>query len=109
VGGGLVATGLLSGRDDDRLGLAVAHAVIGAAARVADRLPGAETSIELTYQYKVSNACAIQPDLQYIVHPAGVSGARNALALGLRGVFTVGRPMRALATDSADPTVSPEG
>lgn len=108
LGGGVVATGLLPGRKGDRIGLAIAHAVIGGPAQRASALPGAETTVELTYQIKAHSYLALQPDLQYVHHPAGLSGARNALVFGLRAVLSAGYPMKALATDSADPTVSPE-
>ncbi len=108
LGAGVVATGLLPGRDADRIGLAIAHAMIGQPARAAYALPLAETTLELTYQLRIHNALALQPDLQYVHHPAGISGARDALVFGLRAVFTASYPLKALATDSADPTLSPE-
>ena len=109
LGGGVVSQGLLRGRPDDRLGLAIARAGIGAPASAALGVSRAETTLELSYQYKVHNTLAVQPDVQWINHPAGVEGARSALVLGLRIVLTTGFPRQAPATDAADPTVPPDG
>src|SRR5438270_36473 len=54
LGGGLVQRGTFAGRPDDRLALAVAHAIIGTPGREALMLPNAETSVELTYQARIS-------------------------------------------------------
>lgn len=109
LGGGVVSQGLLRGRPDDRLGLAIARAGIGAPASAALGVSRSETTIELSYQYKVHNTLAVQPDVQWIDHPAGIAGARSALVLGLRIVLTAGFPRQAPATDAADPTVPPDG
>lgn len=108
VGAGLVQTGTFDGRPDDRLGIAVAHAIIGDPAVDALGLSHAETSIELTYQAKLSERIAIQPDVQYIIHPAGPA-APNALGLGLRLSLSTGFPKKPAATDPTDPTVPPDG
>ena len=108
-GGGVVSQGLLRGRPDDRLGVAIARAGIGAPASAALGVSRAETTFELSYQYKVHNTLAVQPDVQWIDHPAGIAGARSALVLGLRIVLTAGFPRQAPATDAADPTVPPDG
>jgi porin len=108
LGTGLVAQGLLSGRPDDRLGLAVARAGIGPA-RFPLALHRAETTVELSYQYKVHDTFAMQPDVQYVHHPAGVARGRDALVLGLRIVVTAGYPRKAPAADATDPTVPPDG
>jgi porin len=109
LGTGVVAQGVIPGRKDDRLGLAVARATIGDAARAALQLPRAETTLEASYQYKLHDTLAVQPDVQYVHHPAGIAGAHNALVLGLRLVLTGGYPRKAPATDAADPTVPPDG
>jgi porin len=83
LGGGVVRTGVF-GRAGDQFGLAVAHARLGAPIRSRDGLPAAETAFEATYALQVRPWLILQPDLQYIVHPASQAGLRNALAVGLR-------------------------
>ncbi|MBV9331666.1 MAG: carbohydrate porin, partial [Alphaproteobacteria bacterium] len=109
IGGGLVKQGLLSERPDDRAGLAIAHAIIGDPAAMALGLPHAETSIEATYQFKVSRNFVVQPDIDYVHHPAGQLGQRDGLGLGLRLVLAGGYPKRMAATDAGDPTIPPDG
>ena len=109
LGLGLVGQGVWRSRPDDRIGLAVAHAGIGRPARAAFGLGRAETNFEASYQYRLRNTLAVQPDVQYILHPEGAPHAANALVLGLRLILTAGYPHQSPATDSADPTVAPEG
>jgi porin len=109
LGSGLVLQGLLRGRPDDRIGMAVAHAGRSSRTVSTSKVRSAETSVEATYQYKVRNNFAIQPDAQYIIHPAAVAGARNAMIFGVRLVFTAGYPKKAPAAEATDPTVPPEG
>jgi porin len=109
LGGGVVEQGTIPGRPDDRLGLALAHAVIGDAAVCSLGLHHAETSIELTYQLKVSGRFLIQPDLDYVHHPAGVAHAPDSLGIGLRLVFVSAYPLRMTASDPGDPTIPPDG
>ena len=70
-GGGFVQQGTIADRPDDKVGLAIAHAIIGASAAKALGLSSAETNIELTYQAKISRHFVIQPDVNYIRRPAG--------------------------------------
>jgi porin len=109
VGTGVVAEGWFAGRPEDRIGLAVAHADLDRAAARALEVSKGETSIEASYQYKISESFAVQPDIQYILHPAGSPGARDALLFGLRMVMSAGYPKKAPATEATDPTVPPEG
>jgi porin len=109
IGFGLVRAGPFKGRKDDRLGIALAQAQVGAPAHNSLGLPRAETDIEASYQLKVGNSFAAQPDVQYVIHPAGEHGVRNALVFGLRLVVTAGFPKQAPATEAADPTVPPDG
>jgi porin len=108
-GTGLVWQGLLDTRPEDRVGLAIARAMIGDDARRALGLHSAETSIELSYQLKIHETFALQPDMQYIVHPASVASVHNALVMGLRIVVTAGYPKKAPANEATDPTVPPDG
>ena len=89
VGAGVTRDGLFSARPDDKLGLALAYAKISDHARAASALDGlplssGEWAIELTYAAQITPALALQPDLQYIIHPGGDSSLGDALAVGLR-------------------------
>lgn len=82
---GVTAAGFVPGRPDDRFGLGLA------AARRSPRLTGTapgypmwEVTLEASYQLAVDRAVSIQPDLQFIHHPAAVPSAADALVLGLR-------------------------
>jgi porin len=94
VGAGLVWRGPGARRDLDQFGVAVAHAIIGHDARRDLDLPDAETSIEVSYAFAANGYVTLQPDFQFIVHPAGFPHLRDAAALGLRivagGKRTVG-------------------
>jgi porin len=89
VGGGVTHDGLFAARPDDKIGLAFAYAGISDKARAASALGGlplksGELVFELTYAAQITPALALQPDLQYIVHPGGDSSLGDALAIGLR-------------------------
>jgi porin len=73
---GLTYTGLLSGRDEDVVGLGVAWAELyqGGTNR--------ELVTEVFYRANWSKRMSIQPDLQYISSPSGIF--RDALAVGVR-------------------------
>ena len=87
---GLNYKGLFEGRDQDIAGIAIAFAKVGGSAIHQDKdynlaNPGAtrpvrdyEAVIELTYQYVVAPWWTIQPDAQYIIHPAGYSASPTA-------------------------------
>jgi porin len=84
---GLSSVGLFPARIDDQLGLAVARAH---ASSYAIGSP-TETSIELTYRAQVKSWLAIQPDLQYIISPAGDPGSAtpNTFVAGARTELTM--------------------
>lgn len=89
VGGGVTHDGLFSARPDDKVGLAFAYAGISdrarsASAREGRPLKSGELAFELTYAAQITPALALQPDLQYIIHPGGDSSLGDALAIGLR-------------------------
>ena len=91
IGAGAVYTGLLPGRGEDQLGLALAIARNGGPFKDALRAGGGrvfdqEFNIELTYRAQVTPWLALQPDIQYILDPgAGANGdLDNALVVGLR-------------------------
>ena len=109
LGAGLVGQGVVPGRPEDRIGLAIARAENGNPARRTFDFRSAETSCELSYQVKVHDTVALQPDLQYVVHPSAEAHVRSALVIGLRVVLTAGYPKKAPANEATDPTVPPEG
>ncbi len=77
-GTGINFTGLLSKNGNDILGLACAHVIF-------TRDTESETAIELTYQYQLTKYIFIQPDSQFVIHPAGTNAPLpNALAAILR-------------------------
>jgi porin len=105
VDGGLAYKGLLPGRDNDTLGIAVAYARIGNRARALDAdfqsfgnpffpIRSSEVVLEVTYQVQVTPWFTLQPDLQAVFNPGGrVLGPNgtvlpNALVVGLRTAVT---------------------
>lgn len=89
LGIGFVYAGLLPGREEDRLGLAIAHAhhsdVFLARAEAEEvHLLEAETSVEVTYRVQLSPWLILQPDIQYVIHPSGDPGIPNATVAGAR-------------------------
>lgn len=81
LGLGVNAAGFLSKSKDDVLGLAVAHSHFNGHS-------GSETTVELAWQKPFGKYLFIQPDIQYIIHPSGHSGLKNALAGIIRFGFT---------------------
>ena len=43
-----------------------------------------ETTVELTYLAQLGSWLVVQPDVQYVIHPGGTRGMRNAVVPGLR-------------------------
>lgn len=85
TGAGIVATGLIRSRPDDRFGFAIASAGIGDPHdRAAGGAESHETSIELTYSAYLTDWLRVQPDVQYIVNPGADPARKNALVFGLR-------------------------
>jgi porin len=78
VGGGLVYKGIAPRRDDDTMGIGVAH--VKFSRYLSDRT--AETAIELFYKAQITKHASVLPDLQYIVSPGGMYP--DAFAVGLR-------------------------
>ena len=70
--------GLLPGRDRDTAAFAVYY---GGFSRY---LPGQtyELVLEWTYAIAAGRRLTIQPDMQYVINPAGVSSVGSALVLG---------------------------
>ena len=76
AGLGINFTGLFSKKGNDVLGLALAH--VGFRGKIKD-----ETAYELSYRYQINDHLFIQPDIQYIIHPAGTDKTLNNSFAGL--------------------------
>ncbi len=77
------------GDENARLGVAFAHARLGAPARdlacdAAACLETGETSVEVSYARRISEHLTVRPNVQYIVNPGWDPSLSNALLLGLR-------------------------
>lgn len=81
--------GLFPARPDDVLAGGFEYAKFSDAASQANETMGGsyltgEKVAELTYRFRVTPYFAIQPDLQYVMDPSGVSAVRDELVLGVR-------------------------
>jgi porin len=88
-GGGLVYTGLVRNRDEDRVGLGVAAAHNGkpyrrGAAAAGERTEPWEVTIEATYRAQLTGWLALQPDVQFVIDPSGVPHDGDSLVVGVR-------------------------
>ncbi len=81
LGAGLHYKGWLPSRPDDEWGLAVAHAGIR------HNVAGSETTLELTYKAYLCHNLFVQPDLQYVIQPAGTE---RVLPNVLAGILRIG-------------------
>jgi porin len=86
---GLVYEGLFKRRPRDTTGLAITSGWFGDEVNVARRTEGLpdkdyEAVIELNHQFVLGRGISIQPDIQYIIRPAGTGEIDNALAIGAR-------------------------
>ena len=89
VGFGAVYTGLFPGREEDMLGLAVAHAHCGAEFKklVLDAgsiVRNGELTVEITYRAQLTPWLAIQPNIQQIIQPGADAAIRDATVIGTR-------------------------
>lgn len=96
--GGVTRTGFLPGRDDDVCGLGIAYGQLSRAAQdlgadanyfnaTTDPVPDYELVIEAEYQIQLRPGLAVQPGLQYIIHPGGSAAIDDALVISLRTVL----------------------
>jgi porin len=92
---GVTVTGLIDARPTDKLGFAVAVGENSPGFRKVMLLTGHsiakyETAYEATYRAKLTSWLVVQPEVEYIVNPAG-GGKKNAFVFGLhfelRGEF----------------------
>jgi porin len=84
AGGGVALVGVIPGRKDDEVGLAVAAARNGSHYVEQQHFLGrpvdqAEVTLELTYLSPVTSWLSLQPDLQYVVRPNTDPTIPNAL------------------------------
>jgi porin len=103
--GGLIYKGLIPGRPDDKIGVAVAYARVGDNARALDSdirsfgnffypVRSGETMVEVMYQAKWTPWWTVQPEMQYIIRPGGGvlnsgDGLRpNAWVIALRSTIS---------------------
>lgn len=87
LGAGAVLAGPFASRRQDELGLAIAVARNGRPYRQQQTphpTTATERSIELSYLAQTTDWLAVQPDLQYVVHPDTGPAVRNALVFTLR-------------------------
>lgn len=89
IGFGLAADGLNSSRPNDRMGIAIAIAKNGSHFQNASSAAGtpydsAETALEFTYVTEATRWLAIQPDLQYVIHPGATPGTPDALVFQIK-------------------------
>ena len=84
-------TGLLPGRDHDKVGLGFIYSENGSASSQAYQAVrghglGGETTVELDYQYNPAPRFSLQPDLQFIIDPGGDAYRSLITVLGLRSI-----------------------
>jgi porin len=89
--GGLVYTGLIPGRKEDKTGVAFCYGQVSSGYMNlgnAQGIPGPsfEAVIEFTHSIRLAPAIALQPDVQYVLHPGGSRQYGNALVVGFRAV-----------------------
>jgi porin len=78
IGSGLNLSGVAGRGGNDNLGIAVAHDGLRT-------VTGKETAIEITYSFPLFNYFMLQPDIQYIINPAGTgSELDNCIVASLR-------------------------
>ena len=79
LGGGINYQGIFDNEGEDSFGIAFAHAGFN------DSSVKNETTIEMFYRTAVTENLFIQPDIQYIINPAGTeNNLNNALAVFMR-------------------------
>jgi porin len=89
--GGFAYTGLIPGRKEDKTGIAFCYGQVSSGYTNlgnAQGVPGSyfEAVIEFTHSIRLAPAIALQPDIQYVLHPGGSRQYGNALVAGFRAV-----------------------
>ncbi len=88
-GTGINVTGLIGGRDEDVIGLAIGTAHAGEKLVHLNEADGMtieenEMIIEFTYSFQATPWLRIQPDFQYVINPLGVYINDKATVVGVR-------------------------
>lgn len=106
--GGIVFSGMLRGRPDDKFGATFIYSKVSSTARALDQdtimysgvqqpIRDYEMTVALAYQAQILPSWTLQPEIHYILHPGGylpdpgaaspASAIKNATVLALRSVF----------------------
>lgn len=85
---GLRYHGLLAQRDDDIAGVSVTHSHASSVYRAVNASTNSETGVEATYRAQLNPWFALQPTVQYIVHPGMDSTIKNVWVVGARAEIT---------------------
>ncbi|MFO7444727.1 MAG: carbohydrate porin [Ignavibacteriaceae bacterium] len=88
-GAGLHYTGIIPGRDEDVIGLAIAsvhnsNAYINLMAQEDSPVERFEHILELTYQFNLTGWLKIQPDIQYVINPVNCDCNDHSFIFGTR-------------------------
>lgn len=86
VSGGMTVMGPFEARPHDKLGLAIGYSHISQ--QSAFKAYNYELPIELTYRAQLTDWLTVQPNIQYILHPALVASKKNDFLIGLH--FEIG-------------------
>jgi porin len=94
VGTGVAFSGFLPSRPDDKFGLGVAMARNSPSYIAGQQQAGlpqdaAETTVELNYLIRVASRFALQPDVQYVIHPNTNPQLHDATVVQLRFEFSL--------------------
>jgi porin len=106
VGGAVVVSNLISGRPDDGVGVAVAHARTGYQFRSQLAFDGGaptrgETAVELTWRAPLTQWLAIVPSVQWVATPGADRSMRNAVVAGFRFEMSYERSLPLLVRQAA--------
>ncbi len=90
---GVSCTGWLASRREDTVAIGFACGRLTRGARQTligegSRGVGEEMLVELTYRCQVTPWLAVQPDLQWIIHPGATRDFGNAVVVGIRSTIT---------------------
>lgn len=85
-GGGLLYRGLFPERNEEEIGIGIAHCSFNNSLVSASggMLMAGETAIEFLYHFVINDHLEIQPDVQYIITPSGDSSISNPLIVFIR-------------------------
>ncbi len=89
VSAGLVYQGLIPGRPRDKTGLAFSRGWFSDELKNSRRADGKpikhhESVIEFNHRFELGRGIAVQPDIQYLIDPAGTKEISNAFLAGFK-------------------------